>query len=56
MELGTACKGETSRMGNVSIERTLEEKNCLWVEENCVFTEKKYIYIHSHREQDEKVM
>jgi hypothetical protein len=37
--LGTVCKEETSRMRNVSIEIFRGKKLCLWVEENCVFTE-----------------
>jgi hypothetical protein len=35
MGLGTAGKGETSRM-NVSIESFGGKKSCLWVEENCI--------------------
>jgi hypothetical protein len=47
MGLGPACKKETSRMKNVLIESS-GEKNCLWVEENCVFTEKfPNIYIYT---------
>jgi hypothetical protein len=34
--LGTACKEETSRMKNVSIESSGGKKLCLWVEENCI--------------------
>jgi hypothetical protein len=40
MGLGTACKGETLRMKNVSIESSGGNKICLCVKENCVFTEK----------------
>jgi hypothetical protein len=46
MGLGTACKGEASRMKNVSIESS-GKKLCFWVEKNSVFTEKCiYIYIY----------
>jgi hypothetical protein len=38
--LGTAHKGETSRMKNVLIVSSGGRKLCLWVEENCVPTEK----------------
>jgi hypothetical protein len=44
MGLGTACKGETLRMKNVSIESSGGRKVCLWVEKNCVFKENSYIY------------
>jgi hypothetical protein len=40
MGLGTACNERTSRMKNVLIERFGEQKLCLLLEENCVFTEK----------------
>jgi hypothetical protein len=36
----TACKEETSRVKNVSIERSGGNKLYLWDEENCVVTEK----------------
>jgi hypothetical protein len=36
MGLGTACKAETSRMKNVSIESSGGRKLCFWVEENPV--------------------
>jgi hypothetical protein len=39
MELGTACKEETSRMKKVLIESSEGRKSCLWDDENCVFTE-----------------
>jgi hypothetical protein len=43
MGLGRA----TLRVKNVSIVSSGERKLCLWVEENCVFTEKfLYIYIY----------
>jgi hypothetical protein len=45
MGLGTACKEETSRMKNVLIKSFGGKKLCLWVEENCVFTE-KFLYTH----------
>jgi hypothetical protein len=38
--LGTACKEETSRMKNISIESSGGKKNVSWAEENCVFTGK----------------
>jgi hypothetical protein len=47
MGLGTACKGETVRMKNVSIESSGAKKICLWVEEKCVFTE-KFTHTHTH--------
>jgi hypothetical protein len=40
MGLGTACKGGTSKMKNVSIESSGGKILCLWVEENYVSTEK----------------
>jgi hypothetical protein len=41
MELGIASKGETLRMKNISIESFEGGKKLrLWVEENCVYTEK----------------
>jgi hypothetical protein len=44
MGLGTACKEETLRMKNVSIVSSEGRKLCLWVEKDCVPTE-KFIYI-----------
>jgi hypothetical protein len=47
MGLGTVCKEEMLRMKNVSIMRSGGRKLHLWVEENCVPTEKiLYIYIY----------
>jgi hypothetical protein len=40
MELGRVCREETSKMGNVAIDSFGGNILCLWVEENCVFTEK----------------
>jgi hypothetical protein len=52
MGLGTACKGETSRVKNISIESPGGRKLCLWVEENCVFTgtipKYTHIYIYTY--------
>jgi hypothetical protein len=46
MRLGTVCKEETLRMKSASIMSSGGRKLCLWVEENCVPTEKfLYIYI-----------
>jgi hypothetical protein len=45
MGLGTAYKAETSKIENVSIKSSGRKKLCLWVEENCVFTE-KFIYMY----------
>jgi hypothetical protein len=42
--LGIACKEETSRMKNISNESSGGKKLCVWIEENCVFTEKS-LYI-----------
>jgi hypothetical protein len=44
MGLGTVCKEESSRIKNVSIVSSGGRKLCLWVEENCVPTE-KFLYI-----------
>jgi hypothetical protein len=43
MGLGTACKAETSRTKNVSIDSSGGKKKSIWVEENCDFTENFYI-------------
>jgi hypothetical protein len=43
MGLGTACKEETSRV-KMFRSRPVEEKNCLRIEEDCVFTD-TFIYI-----------
>jgi hypothetical protein len=40
MGLGTAYREETLRMNNVLIKSFGGNKLCLWVEENCIFTEK----------------
>jgi hypothetical protein len=40
MESGRVRKEESYRTKNVWIVIFGEEKSCLWVEENCVFTEK----------------
>jgi hypothetical protein len=45
--LGTACKGETLKMENVSIESSGGRKVCLWVEKNCIFKE-KFLYTRKH--------
>jgi hypothetical protein len=44
MGLGIACKEETSKIKNVSIESS-GGKNCLWAQDNYVFTE-KFLYIY----------
>jgi hypothetical protein len=46
MGVGTACKGEAPRMKNISIESSGGKKICLWVENNCVFTE-NFLYIYT---------
>jgi hypothetical protein len=45
MVLGTVFKEETLRMKSVSIVSSAGRKLCLWVEENCVPTE-KFLYIY----------
>jgi hypothetical protein len=52
MGLGTACKEEASRMKKVLSVSSGERKLCLWVEKNCVRTEKNhilYIYIYINK-------
>jgi hypothetical protein len=48
MGLGTAGKGETSRMKNVSIESSGGKELRLWVEENCVFSERQWVWNEVH--------
>jgi hypothetical protein len=45
MGLGTICKEETLRMKDVSIVSSGGRKLCIWVEENCVPTE-KFLYMY----------
>jgi hypothetical protein len=45
MGLRTECKEETLRIEDVSIVSSGGRKLCLWVEENCVPTD-KFIYIY----------
>jgi hypothetical protein len=40
MGIGAACKEETSRMNNISIESSGGKECCLWIESICAFTEK----------------
>jgi hypothetical protein len=40
MGLRTVCTKEASRMKNVLIKSSERYQFCLWVEENCIFTEK----------------
>jgi hypothetical protein len=51
--LGTACKGETSRMKSVSIESSGGTTLCPWVEENCVPTE-KFLYNKKKKKKKKK--
>jgi hypothetical protein len=43
MRLGAAWKGKTLRMKTASIMSSGGRKLCLWVEGNCIFTE-KFLY------------